>query len=152
MDRTADYLLLKTWDGVPPTAEQLETAAQFGAKARQSGPVMVHCAHGRGRSTTVMCAVLVRAGLATSWQDAFEMCQVSPEPHLVLRIRLIRHRWNDSARPPAWPKPKPRPAVHCCSGEGCPLSLKSQTPHPSNWALRAHQQHRKTSENAQKII
>ena len=36
---------------------------------------MVHCAHGRGRSTCVMVACLVRAGLFTSWPEAFEACR-----------------------------------------------------------------------------
>ena len=33
---------------------------------------MVHCAHGRGRSTCVMVACLVRAGVHATWRDAFE--------------------------------------------------------------------------------
>jgi protein-tyrosine phosphatase len=65
--------LLPTWDGVPATPEQLEAAATFAAAARQHGDVLVHCAHGRGRSTTVMCACLVKAGLFPSWQEAFEV-------------------------------------------------------------------------------
>ena len=36
---------------------------------------MVHCAHGRGRSTCVMVACLVKAGLFSHWQDAFEACK-----------------------------------------------------------------------------
>jgi protein-tyrosine phosphatase len=71
-DRTKDYLSLPTWDGVPCTPAQLEVAAQFSVKARTKGDVLVHCAHGRGRSTTVMCACLVRAGLYPNWMDAFD--------------------------------------------------------------------------------
>ena len=36
--------------------------------------IMVHCAHGKGRSTCVMVACLVRAGVYATWQDAFEAC------------------------------------------------------------------------------
>jgi len=70
--KTKSYLSVPTWDGVPATPEQLEEAAIFGVEARKGGDVMVHCAHGRGRSTTVMCACLVKAGLYETWQEAFE--------------------------------------------------------------------------------
>lgn len=65
------YMLLRCWDGVPPTPEQLEAAASFALQARLHGDVLVHCAHGRGRSTTTMCACLVKAGLHPTWEAAF---------------------------------------------------------------------------------
>ena len=71
-NRTASYLLVPVWDGVPPNPAQIEEAAKFGATARKKGDVIVHCAHGRGRSTTVMCACLVRGGLYPTWEEAFE--------------------------------------------------------------------------------
>jgi len=66
------YHLLRCWDGVPPHPEQLEEAATFAVRQRQHGDIIVHCAHGRGRSTTVMCACLVKAGLFKTWEDAFD--------------------------------------------------------------------------------
>eukprot|EP00933_Yihiella_yeosuensis_P038155 TRINITY_DN32108_c0_g1_i1.p1 TRINITY_DN32108_c0_g1~~TRINITY_DN32108_c0_g1_i1.p1 ORF type:complete len:253 (+),score=38.95 TRINITY_DN32108_c0_g1_i1:82-840(+) len=66
------YHLVRCWDGVPPRPDELEEAARFGISARRQGEVLVHCAHGRGRSTTTMCACLVKAGLFSSWQEAFE--------------------------------------------------------------------------------
>eukprot|EP00928_Gymnodinium_smaydae_P039332 TRINITY_DN26889_c0_g3_i2.p1 TRINITY_DN26889_c0_g3~~TRINITY_DN26889_c0_g3_i2.p1 ORF type:complete len:311 (-),score=43.40 TRINITY_DN26889_c0_g3_i2:50-955(-) len=69
---TEQYLLLRCWDGVPPSPEMLERAADFAVTARARGDVLVHCAHGRGRSTTVMCACLVRAGLHGTWEAALE--------------------------------------------------------------------------------
>lgn len=66
------YLLLRCWDGVPPTPEQLEQAAVFAVKKRQKGHVIVHCAHGRGRSTTTLCACLVKQGLFKTWEEAYE--------------------------------------------------------------------------------
>ncbi|VEU41005.1 unnamed protein product [Pseudo-nitzschia multistriata] len=71
-NRTKSYLSAPTWDGVPLNPAGLEAAATFAVEARKSGHVMVHCAHGRGRSTTVMCACLVKAGLFDNWKDAFE--------------------------------------------------------------------------------
>lgn len=73
INTTRAYLSIPTWDGVPATPEQLEEAANFGVAAKnQGGDVLVHCAHGRGRSTTVMCACLVKAGLFKNWEEAFE--------------------------------------------------------------------------------
>jgi len=74
-DTTERYLLLPCWDGVPPTPDLLERAANFAVEARANGDVMVHCAHGRGRSTCVMCACLVRAGAFPTWQAALEACK-----------------------------------------------------------------------------
>jgi protein-tyrosine phosphatase len=71
-NRTKHYLSAPTWDGVPLAPADLESAACFAVDARKDGDVLVHCAHGRGRSTTVMCACLVKAGLFENWQDAFE--------------------------------------------------------------------------------
>lgn len=71
--RTRGYISLPTWDGVPCSPAQLEEAATFAVNAaQQGGDVLVHCAHGRGRSTTVMCACLVKAGLFDTWKEAFE--------------------------------------------------------------------------------
>jgi len=69
------YLLVACWDGTPPPPREIESAANFAASASQQGDVLVHCAHGRGRSTCVMVACLVRAGLFPSWREAFESCR-----------------------------------------------------------------------------
>lgn len=69
---TKHYLSAPTWDGVPLSPSDLEAAANFAVEASKEGDVLVHCAHGRGRSTTVMCACLVKAGLFSNWEEAFE--------------------------------------------------------------------------------
>lgn len=71
-DRCQNYLLVPTWDGVPADPHQLEEAATFAVAAREKGDVIIHCAHGRGRSTTVMCAALVKSGMFDTWEEAFE--------------------------------------------------------------------------------
>jgi hypothetical protein len=72
INRTRAYFSTPTWDGVPAPIDQIEEAASFAVTAsQQGGPVLVHCAHGRGRSTTIMCACLVKAGLFPTWEEAF---------------------------------------------------------------------------------
>jgi hypothetical protein len=74
-DTSDTYLLLPCWDGVPPSPKGIERAARLAAEASLRGDIMVHCAHGRGRSTCVMVACLVKAGLFSRWEDAYEECR-----------------------------------------------------------------------------
>ena len=88
---TKEYLSAPTWDGVPATPEQLEEAATFAVNARKKhggGDVLVHCAHGRGRSTTVMCACLVKEGLFSNWEEAFEKGIKPGRPVCKLNARM----------------------------------------------------------------
>lgn len=87
---TKEYMSKPTWDGVPATPEQLEEAAIFAVNARKKhgGDVLVHCAHGRGRSTTVMCACLVKEGLFKNWEDAFEKGIKPGRPVCKLNARM----------------------------------------------------------------
>ena len=83
---TQKYLCIPTWDGVPASPEQLEKAAVFCMDAienwkqlHQKGEVkgephiLIHCAHGRGRSTTVACAAMVKMGMYSNWEEALEV-------------------------------------------------------------------------------
>eukprot|EP00762_Andalucia_godoyi_P004462 ANDGO_08251.mRNA.1 Uncharacterized protein YnbD len=65
------YLCIPTWDGTPPCPTDIERAVLFAAEKRKDGPVLIHCAYGRGRSVTVLCACLVAAGHAPDWKSAF---------------------------------------------------------------------------------
>ena len=76
--KTQNYKAIPCWDGQPPSVEQLERGARFGRDAMEKaglegGSLMVHCAHGRGRSCLMMCAVLVRMGLVDGWEEGFDM-------------------------------------------------------------------------------
>lgn len=97
--RTTAYLSTPTWDGVPATPAQLEEAADFAVAASKTGAgdILVHCAHGRGRSTTVMCACLVKAGLFRTWEEAFEQ-GIKPQRtvcKLNRRMRQALTEWQD---------------------------------------------------------
>jgi len=95
IDATEFYLNLRCWDGQPPSPFQLEEAALFAATHRDQGDIMVHCAHGRGRSTCVMVACLVRAGVFENWQAAFEECKLHrPAVKLNKKMRDALGEWQ----------------------------------------------------------
>ena len=97
--RTTSYLSIPTWDGVPASPAQLDEGANFAVAARRnkSGYFLVHCAHGRGRSTTMMCACLVKAGYYPTWQEAFEKGIKPGRPVCKLnkRMRQALEQWQE---------------------------------------------------------
>lgn len=97
---TAEYLLLACWDGQPPPPRDIERAAVLCAAQRADGDIMVHCAHGRGRSTCVMVACLVRAGLHATWRDAFEAIKPRrPGIKLNGQMRRALDAWEAAYQP-----------------------------------------------------
>mmetsp|Transcript_32801 Transcript_32801/g.104504 ORF Transcript_32801/g.104504 Transcript_32801/m.104504 type:complete len:255 (+) Transcript_32801:89-853(+) len=108
---TSNYLLTPCWDGVPPTPAQIEEAARLAARACGQGDVMVHCAHGRGRSTTVMLACLVRAGLFSDWRDAFEaVVERRPVCRLNSKMRKALDTWEARYGTAPYSVSSPRPS------------------------------------------
>lgn len=94
---TREYLLVPCWDGQPPSPADIERAARFGAAAHPRGDVMVHCAHGRGRSTCVMVACLVRAGLYSTWRQAFDgVAPKRPGVKLNGKMRRALDEWAEA--------------------------------------------------------
>jgi len=98
VDNSESYMLKATWDGVPADPVDLEAAAIFAVEAKKWGPVLIHCAHGRGRSTTVMCAALVKAGLFPNWKEAFEKGIKPGRPvcKLNLMMRTALTEWQET--------------------------------------------------------
>lgn len=57
-------------------------------------PVYVHCAHGHGRSTVVLCAALIRAGLAADPRGALSLARAGrPRARLNDRQRTALDAW-----------------------------------------------------------
>jgi hypothetical protein len=68
-----DYLCVPTWDVTVPEERDLDHAVAWILARRAEGrSVLVHCAHGRGRSTHVLVTALVQAGLHPTWRDALD--------------------------------------------------------------------------------
>ncbi|MED5463479.1 MAG: dual specificity protein phosphatase family protein [Myxococcota bacterium] len=66
-----DYLCLPTLDGCPPAREAFERLVA--SVNEHPGPVLIHCAHGHGRSATLMVAVLVRRGVVPDPETAYAL-------------------------------------------------------------------------------
>lgn len=80
-----------------PDVQLVEVAVKWLLQQRQEGrPVFVHCAHGHGRSTVVLCAALVAAGHANSFEEAFqEVRALRPRVKLNFRQRNTLLKWAE---------------------------------------------------------
>lgn len=89
------YKLLKVWDTHAPTAEQIEVGVAWAQAQSAAGrPVLVHCAHGHGRSATIICALLIAEGYAKGLDDAEAYMKVErPRIRLNRRQRLAVKQW-----------------------------------------------------------
>lgn len=68
------YRCLPVWDTTAPTARQIAGAATWALEQRRAGrAVLVHCAHGHGRSCVVLCAILVAAGVCQDEREALRL-------------------------------------------------------------------------------
>lgn len=92
-----NYLNVPTWDGCPASVEDMERCVRFcEERHRENALVLVHCAHGVGRSTLVMCAVLVRLGLQPDGQAALRHIKLSrPFARLNSGMTKRLQEWQD---------------------------------------------------------
>jgi hypothetical protein len=70
LGRSSQYLNIPSWDGTPPSPTEIQRGVEFMSKCKK--PVLVHCAHGKGRSVTVVVAFLRFSGTCKTIQDAIE--------------------------------------------------------------------------------
>ncbi len=80
-----------------PDVQLIEDGVKWLLEQRaEDRPVYVHCAHGHGRSTVVLCAALVAAGHANSFVEAFqEVQQLRPRVKLNHRQRKALVEWAE---------------------------------------------------------
>jgi len=81
--RRCGYLCLPVLDSRAPTVEQLDRGIRFLQRHLNTGPVLVHCALGHGRSATVVAAYLLVAGEAADEITAEKIMKSRrPDVHL----------------------------------------------------------------------
>lgn len=68
------YLVLPTWDCQAPNTAQIQQGVDFAQEQLSAGQsVYIHCAHGHGRSATVLAALLIATGQAATAEEAVEI-------------------------------------------------------------------------------
>jgi len=93
--RSEYYLVLPTWDGTPPTVQQVNEGVRFLMTHREKGSVLIHCGYGRGRSAVMMVCYLVAAGYHGTWEEAFaHMKKMRPRVHLNKEMSQVVIAWQ----------------------------------------------------------
>jgi len=92
---TEYYLMLPTWDGTPPTVQQLNEGIDFLLKHKEKGVILIHCGYGRGRSAVMMVCYLVAAGYHGTWEEAFaHMKKLRPRVNLNKEMSEVVIAWQ----------------------------------------------------------
>jgi hypothetical protein len=68
------YLPVLVWDSHAPSVDQVQGAVAWALARRETGhSIYVHCAHGHGRSATVVGAILIAMGRARGVDEAVDI-------------------------------------------------------------------------------
>ena len=78
-----------------PTPEQIDEGVAWALKQESAGrPVLIHCAHGHGRSATLLCAILIAKGEVGGMAEAVAVLKESrPRVRLNTRQRAGLTQW-----------------------------------------------------------
>jgi hypothetical protein len=101
------YLCLPTWDTQGPAPDLIEQGVRWSLKEAADGrPIYIHCAHGHGRSATLMCAAFIAAGKAQGIDEAVALLrQARPRVRLNKKQRAVLQQWLDQHHRGAWAPP-----------------------------------------------
>lgn len=89
------YLNIQSWDGCPPSIDQISEAVRFAKNAPR--PLLIHCAHGKGRSATIASACLRALGVCDSIIEAIKLIKLGrPQTSVNSRMRRVLEQWEES--------------------------------------------------------
>jgi len=93
--RPPAYKVIPVWDTHSPLPHQIDDAVVWAQEQeRQGRQILIHCAHGHGRSATVLCAILIADGKAQSIAEAEKMIKKErPRVRLNVRQRAAVTEW-----------------------------------------------------------
>jgi protein-tyrosine phosphatase len=96
--RPENYYCVAVFDGTPIPSDDLEQAVEFVMnktnKLTEKKRILIHCAHGIGRSTMTTLAILLRAGIVDDVNKGFSLIKQSRSiVHLNWRMRDELQRW-----------------------------------------------------------
>eukprot|EP00877_Chromochloris_zofingiensis_P003470 jgi/Chrzof1/13123/Cz07g20210.t1 len=97
LPRTHDdrYMCIPTWDTKAPNADMIQQGIEWLQKEMSDDrPVYIHCAHGHGRSATVLSALLINNGQAKTAEEAVAIMRAARP-----RVRLNK---NQAAALTSW--------------------------------------------------
>ena len=80
--------------------KQIDRGVKWALEQQAEGrPVLVHCAHGHGRSLVVMCAILVVSGQAGDFLEAYKIVKAArPKVRLNGRQHRALVQWQEHMR------------------------------------------------------
>ena len=81
-----DYLWLPTTDGEPPSLDSIEKAYEFFASNKEKGAIAIHCRGGRGRTGTLIAALLIKSGMKK--QEALDILYKANGQHQLKKVQL----------------------------------------------------------------
>lgn len=94
-------LMLTFFAPAGPTVQQIDRGIKWALEQQSAGrPVLVHCAHGHGRSLVVMCAILVVSGQAGDFLEAYRLVKAQrPKVRLNGRQHCALVQWQEHMKP-----------------------------------------------------
>lgn len=87
------YLNIPSWDGCPPSVSNIRVAVEFAKTAPK--PILIHCAHGKGRSVMVAAAILSSLGFTRDYKESIAVCKsLRPQSRVNHRMQEVLSRWQ----------------------------------------------------------
>ena len=82
------YLCIPSWDATCAWPSELDEAAAFLQTEAAKGPVLVHCASGKGRSVSMFCVAMVAAGKFATIEEAHAACKAKRKVANIMKSPL----------------------------------------------------------------